>query len=94
MSIEPVCAPRFQLGAPGCYNCKVLTVRFLKNKASAYHDDRSHFECPSCFDICSEPISYVIEQGEGPLHRLNNGFVELIGRRYVGAEAIEPKLPA
>ena len=59
-SAEEVRVSSISLGAPMCPNCKVLTVRFCEKKACAAQTGRNHFECPSCFDICSEPVSYVI----------------------------------
>ena len=51
-------APTVQ--GPICANCKVQTAPFHEMKATDVRRGRSYFECPSCFNISSEPIAYVI----------------------------------
>jgi hypothetical protein len=53
--------------APMCLRCKVQTVPFHEMKATDARQARSYFECPSCFEISSEPFSYVIEHIPAPM---------------------------
>ena len=53
--------------APICLRCKVQTFLFHETKATDARQARSYFECPSCFEITSEPFSYVVEHIPAPV---------------------------
>jgi hypothetical protein len=47
---------------PTCPSCKVRLVRLHDAAATDTRSGRTYFECPSCFAISSEPLTYVFER--------------------------------